>query len=368
MATTRPETPPASGRCARDPWLIALGGAAIAALVVRRLTPKAPPLGTPTGDAELAAHAARVLGSRPGYGAVSVVRITDGQPTWAGFGDLTADSRFELGSITKTFNGMVLADAVERGEVRLDDPVATHVAELSGRPAGSVTLAELASHRGGLPSVAKVNYLRAIAEDLAAQPLSAYTSATPASVVDASRSLKLSGRGRMRYSNLGASLLGIALTRAAGVGTWCELMRQRLWTPLGMHDTEVAEAGRPASDLVQPRQPSGRASAPWTGSGYAPAGIGVTTTGNDLARYALAILHGSAPGMAALTARWPVSKKQHIGLAWLVSDQGVAWHNGGTGGTRTMLAIDLASRSASVVLNASSRDVTEVGLRLLPGS
>lgn len=135
-----------------------------------------------------------------------------------------------------------------------------------------------------------------------------------------------------------------------------------------MHDTLVAEPGRPAPDVMQPHQGLGNPTEPWTGSGYSPAGVGVTTTAADLTRYAQAILDGTAPGVQALDARWPAMMGWQIGLAWIVTDTAdgpVAWHNGSTGGTNTMLAIDRAHGRAVVVLNNSTQDVTGAGMDLL---
>src|SRR5690606_26260141 len=63
---------------------------------------------------------------------------------------------FEIGSISKTFTGLLLADAVERGRVQLDEPVAlllpegTTVPSYDGR---QITLVDLSTHRSGLPSM-----------------------------------------------------------------------------------------------------------------------------------------------------------------------------------------------------------------------
>lgn len=134
------------------------------------------------------------------------------------------------------------------------------------------------------------------------------------------------------------------------------------------------DAARPAPDLQQPHQPDGRPTAPWVGEGYAPAGLGVTTTAADLARYATALLEGRAPGMAALEPRADAMPGLRIGLAWVVAGSDadpVVWHNGGTGGTRTMLALDRGTGEATLVLTNTARDVTGAGLVLLgaePGS
>ena len=67
---------------------------------------------------------------------------------------LNGDTVYEIGSITKVFTSLLLADAIGRGEVALTDPVAkflpakVKVPERGGR---SITLEDLATHTSGLP-------------------------------------------------------------------------------------------------------------------------------------------------------------------------------------------------------------------------
>src|SRR3712207_3855807 len=64
-----------------------------------------------------------------------------------------ADARFEIGSITKVFTGVLLAEASLRGEVALEDPLSRHLPSLGLRwGEREPTLLELATHRSGLPN------------------------------------------------------------------------------------------------------------------------------------------------------------------------------------------------------------------------
>lgn len=110
------------------------------------------------GDPILVADVEAVIGDTGGLGALSVARLRDGKVTYAGLGAVdgsapTPQTPYELGSITKTFTGMLLADAVTRKEVELDDPVASYLTELASTPAGGATLCELATHTSGLPTL-----------------------------------------------------------------------------------------------------------------------------------------------------------------------------------------------------------------------
>lgn len=327
------------------------------------------------GDPVLLTDARAALGSPNGYGTVAVATIRDGQVAWAGFPThqpVDEHTRYESGSIAKTFTGILLADAVVRGEVALQDPLERHLPELTGTPAGSVTLEELASHRSGLPNLAHMPTAQAMVEDLAGEALTVYTDTTTADLIGQAQTLQLTNRGTMAYSNLGAALVGHALARTGGAPDWPAYVTERLFLPLGMTATRIAPPGDPDPDLITPHLSGGRAVEAWTGTGYAPAGVSVTTTAADLTRYAQAILNGTAPGLSALQPHWEVSgtlgKFARIGLFWLSSgppEQAIAWHSGGTGGMRTVVAIQPSTGKAVVALNNSTEDVTGLALQLL---
>jgi serine-type D-Ala-D-Ala carboxypeptidase/endopeptidase len=67
---------------------------------------------------------------------------------------LDGDTLFEIGSITKVFTALLLADTAQRGEVKLDDPIAKYVpttAKIPQRDGKQITLVDLATHTSGLP-------------------------------------------------------------------------------------------------------------------------------------------------------------------------------------------------------------------------
>lgn len=235
-----------------------------------------------------------------------------------------------------------------------------------------MTLEELASHRSGLPSATRQSTSQLVLEDLAGEELTFFAKTSTPELLERTKRLELTHRGTYAYSNLGAALLGHALARAGDAPDWPAYLHERLLDPLGMTDTRVSPPGQPEPDLLTPHLAGGRVVEPWTGEGYAPAGVGVTTTAADLTKYAGAILDGTAPGVSALAARWettgPLAAFTRVGLAWMSSgppEQAIAWHSGGTGGTRTMIAIDPAQQQAVIVLNNSRKDVIWGGLRLM---
>ncbi|HVE91467.1 MAG TPA: serine hydrolase [Actinomycetota bacterium] len=70
------------------------------------------------------------------------------------FGDASADQIFEIGSITKAFTGILLAEMDEQGEVSLDAPVARYLPSgirVPSQGERGITLVDLATHGSGLP-------------------------------------------------------------------------------------------------------------------------------------------------------------------------------------------------------------------------
>ena len=181
------------------------------------------------------------------------------------------------------------------------------------------------------------------------------------------RDTPLGTPGHFAYSNLGMSLLGHAEARAAGAADWPALARQRLLVPLGMTNTTfVTAADQIPAGTATPHKDNGWRAPHWYGAAFTPAGSSTYTTAEDMMKYARAVVEGQAPGLAALE---PVADADdgRIGLAWMTSQmsgQTLTWHNGNTGGYRSMLALDRATGQAVLVLNSSTRSVDDPGLQL----
>ena len=322
-----------------------------------------------SGDQLLAGDFRATLGSDRGLASVEVARLRDGKVTYAGLAPdgtvpPTPQTPFELGSITKTMTGMLLADAVRRGEMRRDAPVSDYLPELAGTPAGAATLEQLATHHSGLP---------ALPSGLpASSVLAVWGNANPyamsvETLLQLTRDTPLGTPGHFAYSNLGMSLLGHAEARAAGAVDWPALARQRLLVPLGMTNTTfVTAAGQIPAGTATPHKDNGWRAPHWYGAAFTPAGSSTYTTAEDMMKYARAVVERQAPGLAALD---PVADADQgrIGLAWItsqVSGRTLTWHNGNTGGYRSMLALDRESGQAVLVLNSSTRSVDDPGLQL----
>jgi serine-type D-Ala-D-Ala carboxypeptidase/endopeptidase len=145
------------------------------------------------------------------------------------------ESLFEIGSMTKVFTSLLLADMVERGEVALTDPVARYLpggVKVPERGGMQITLQDLSMHRSGLPRLPS-NLLPKVLDN----PYTDYTADLMYAAL-AGYELTRDIGAEYEYSNLGAGLLGHALARRAGMD-YEALVRTRILEPLAMKSTAI---------------------------------------------------------------------------------------------------------------------------------
>jgi serine-type D-Ala-D-Ala carboxypeptidase/endopeptidase len=282
---------------------------------------------------------------------------------------LDGDTIFEIGSVSKVFTSLVLADMVNRNEVTLDDPAAKYLPEnvrMPERSGKSITLLDLCTHSSGLPNIPnnlkprdpRNPYADYRADDLY-QFLSGYE-------------LPRDPGSEFEYSNLGAGLLGHLLAYRAGMD-YESLIRDRITEPLGMRDTGIT-----LSPSMKQRMATGHNSilAPvvnWDLPTLAGAGA-LRSSAHDMLTFLEAFLGYKesplAPAMKAmLEIRRPMGQAK-IGLAWMISsahDREIAGHSGGTGGFSSWIGCDPKERIGVVALaNAFTPiGVFDIGIHLL---
>ena len=168
----------------------------------------------------------------------AVAVIEDGEVETV-FAPADADTMFEIGSITKVLTGELLAIAVERGEVALDDPLGQYL-PLDAAPAASVSLVSLATHSSGLPP--EPTDPAWVAETEAAfEARHNPWGLTLEEMLELTRHETLTPSETPVYSNLGAALLGHALAAAAGTD-YATLLETRVFEPLGMDDAVLVQS------------------------------------------------------------------------------------------------------------------------------
>jgi len=310
--------------------------------------------------------------------------VVDGDLIWArGFGRKDRDQEAPMasstvsrtGSISKSVTALVLMRMVDRGMVRLEDPVEKYLPEfgtVKGLPPGSgpVTLRHLASHTAGLEREP------ANVEEMVSGPIELWEDR----VVESLRNTAFDSLpgARYQYSNIGFGALGLALSRAAGT-PFMALVQREVFDPLGMVGSAFVVVGtdleeRLATGYVNGRSGTVDAETPrreHRGRGYKVPNGGVYSTVADLGRFLGAV--AGVPGLEVLsegTRRQMVSVQTPeeddggygLGLSIEGGEPGftVAGHGGSVAGYTAYMAVHLESGLGVVLLRNYQRGETNL--------
>jgi len=315
-----------------------------------------------------------------------IARATYGDARLLPGGPPLREATFEIGSITKTFTGILLAALVDRGVVSLDDPLHELL------PAGidlppeqqPITLAQLATHTAGLPRVppgmADLNRLVRVAVGL--NPYEDYTTDDLLRALEVTE-LRSSPGEHSEYSNFGFGLLGWILGREAALG-YAGAIRDLVYGPLALPGIEIGPSDEaPSRTAVGYRSRQhigpvrlGLAAEPWDlPEAFEGAGAVRSTLEGMVGYLAANMREDSDPVYSAIRAahreQFRISPRRSIGLAWVrdrrpdLGGQTVIWHNGGTGGFRSFLGFTEDGRFGVVVLANALAAVDPLGGRLL---
>jgi D-alanyl-D-alanine-carboxypeptidase/D-alanyl-D-alanine-endopeptidase len=329
--------------------------------------PARPPLSLdelkPMLDRELVPVLERGLLSKESRGGGLVIGVMDhGARRIFAYGTAKPDTIFEIGSITKTFTGLILAQMVVQKKVSLDEPIrALLPTGFVAKPAGAeITLLDLATQHSGLPRMPD-NFKPKETDN----PYSDYDPALLRGFINQHGVAKPADATYL-YSNLGFGLLGYGLSVRAGVG-YAELLASEVTGPLHMSDTAVTLSSSQRARFIQGYDTNFDPTPGWDFTdAFAGAGA-IKSTAADMLTYLDANLHPDkyASGAAADTpaATLPAAVgldhqlrnttigDEKIALGWGFSPKtGLYEHSGGTGGYTSDAGFDPKRDLAIVVL------------------
>jgi D-alanyl-D-alanine-carboxypeptidase/D-alanyl-D-alanine-endopeptidase len=316
----------------------------------------------PVLDADLA----DVLGKGPlaaaTHGGVAIGVVQHGVRRIYCYGTARPDSIFEIGSITKTFTGLMLAQMAVQGQVRLDEPIRELLPPGTvAKPAvgDEITLVDLSDLHAALPRLP--NNLHASDPD---NPFGEYDRAALYAFLG-KHGVAQPADAPFVYNNLAVGLLGVGLTNRAGV-SYATLLQEQVTGPLGLSDTVTALTPAQKGRLIQGYNERGRPVPPWELDAFAGVAA-IRSTAGDLLTYLEAQLHPER--LAASVARTPegktlapaialshipralANKGRHIALNWFRDDAtGSYSHDGSTGGYSSSAMFNPEKDYAVVVL------------------
>lgn len=280
---------------------------------------------------------------------------------------------YEIGSITKVFTSLLLADMSLKHEVNLNDPISKYLPKNVKSPTRNgreITLSNLSTHRSTFPrfpyNVDPKNLDQPYA-DYNAKRLYEYVSDfKPSFDIDS----------KWQYSNVAYGVLGEILTSVAHKKNYETFVEDVICTPLKMKSTVItftpeikkraaighSEYGEPV-DFIE--------------LGAIEAGGGFRSTANDMLTFAatnLGFITSDIYPAMELTHLQQAKKdgnRGYVTLGWtLYNDDGknIIFKDGGTPGYRTFLGIDKKNGFAVVVLSNSNNGVTDIGNHIIDSS
>ena len=265
-----------------------------------------------------------VVMRNPQTGQLEALLLNYGSTAKGGGQPVTSNTIYEIGSITKVFTGIMLAEDVNNGSMKLEDPIQNYFPLNVHAPVYKdipIKVVDLATHRSALPRDLTSDdiedlYVWLNGYELSHKPGSQYV-----------------------YSNLGYSLLGDMIARLAD-GKYDDLEFQLVSKPLGLADTVVTLSEEQKSRLAQGYTYDGSPAPyfPDTGA-MAPAGY-LRSTITDMTRF---LIENMNPDATALTPSIKLAQTMQtegrnpgtgIGLGWEIfqpetNDERI-WKSGAT--------------------------------------
>lgn len=294
----------------------------------------------------------------PKYTELSIAVIEDDQISFYGF--IKKDSIFEakenettifeIGSITKVFTSTLLAHQVINKEMKLDQLVKKSLPfKLKGNP--KITLKSLSNHSSGLPRLPDNIFPMMVNNP--GNPYKGYDEEKLKEYCTKQLNLKQAIGKRSDYSNLGAGLLGYAICQETHK-SYETLLQEIIFKPLEMSQT-TTNRSLVEAQLIKGLDPKGKVTSNWDLEVLAPAG-NVLSSVQDLSKFIRANFDLQNPVFQLQQSKtMTISKNMDIALSWHIiktkSGKNLHWHNGGTGGYTSSMAVDVVNKKGVVILS-----------------
>jgi CubicO group peptidase (beta-lactamase class C family) len=276
-------------------------------------------------------------------------------------------SIYEIGSISKVFTAILLAQQVLDGKVKLDDPAQKYLpkeVKIPQRGGKEILLGNLSDHTSGLPRMPS-NFAPADPGN----PFADYTVEQLYSFLNGYQLTRDIG-AEYEYSNLAQGLLGHILALNAGM-SYESLMIKTIASPLHMNETKIALDDKMKANLATGYS-SGVEVKNWDIPTLAGAGA-IRSSTYDMLKFLAANIGLTKSSLQAAMnmthqVRHDKAGAMRVGLAWHIAkgkNGDVIWHNGGTGGYRTFAGFVKETSTGVVVLTNSTAGADDIGFHLL---
>lgn len=271
----------------------------------------------------------------------------------------TPDTIFEIGSITKTFTGLMLSRSIDLGRVVATDTIGQFQDEWKNQKSGSINLTELITHRSGLPRLpcnlkpkdTKYPYLDYTEKNLIE---SFYDSTFTANCI-----LNSHPTSAINYSNWGVATLGYILASRQKT-SYEKLLHELILDPLKLNDTTITLSADQQKRIATGYDIDLNEAGMWDRQVLLGNGA-IRSSARDLIKYASAYLHPEQTSFERSVRRVTQvnyeTENRAIGYAWFIKKNGSIWHNGSTGGYFSFIKIYPARDLIILFITNTSRDL-----------
>ena len=257
---------------------------------------------------------------------------------------------FEIGSITKVFTANILAKSVIDNKIKLDENINDYL-DIKFKNNISISFKSLANHTSGLPRMPSNFEQEASSSD---NPYKHYDDKYLKDYLINFMEIDNKDIGNSAYSNLGTGLLGYTLSNIYNLN-YQELYEKYIFSKYNMKNTAF-NMDLVNKKLVKGLDAEGNYTSNWELASLASAG-GILSNVEDLAKYGIAHFNKSNLDLMLMTKKTVrVDDRVDTGLGWHIinsekSDNKWHWHNGGTGGYTSSMAIDIKNLVGVIVLS-----------------
>ena len=273
---------------------------------------------------------------------------------------------FEIGSISKVFTTLILADMIEKDEINLEDPIDKFLPENVETPTKDgkkITLLDLARHTSGMP---------VFPDDFPIWDLNKQHEYDREKMYDYLERFEPSREigSQYEYSNIGGSLLGHILSLHTDKD-YEELLKKRILDELEMTSTCIKQCDHLREHFAKPHILWEQTDELNLSKDMVSAAE-IRSSGKDMLAflsYAMGQKDSSLINKfeVAQEPNYKINDNLSIGLGWHVTEnekRKIIWHNGGTNGFSSFMGFDPESKQGVLILTNSAMTVDDVAIWL----
>ncbi|MBK7873080.1 MAG: beta-lactamase family protein [Saprospiraceae bacterium] len=259
------------------------------------------------------------------------------------------DKVFEIGSVTKVFTSTLLSNLVKADKVDLNTTIQECLSQPLNEKVKAITLLQLANHTSGLPRLPE-DLFQPGKSDMN-NPYAHYDGKMLEAYLSHQPTLAAAPGTQNAYSNLGAGLLGYVIEQKTGK-SYEQLLQEFVTNPYKMTST-TTERSRVAKKMVLGQNAQGVVTSNWDLNALKGAGA-ILSTVEDLSKFVQANFKPNAALELQREKTFTINPNLDVALGWHIiktqSGKTWHWHNGGTGGYTSSLAMDVTGQESVIIL------------------